>query len=557
VSKSEKKSNILAKFSIQKIAPANFFAILILLNGLIITIETLTQRYRARFDIFYQIFPVEIYYYHRLISAVIGISLVYLSINLFAKKRLAYLITLGLLFIDALLDFNLYHITLGAVFSITLFFILFFRSKDFPVKSEPAYINRGLIIFATGIIFALFYGTFGFWLLDKRDFAIDFSISESFIRTTKAFTLIGNSDLLPRTRNATWFLDSLSVIGFTSIVVGIYNLFRPLAYILKTQPQERNEVRQIVEKYGKSDMDFFKTASDKSYFFSPNRQSVIAYKTVRGIALALGDPVGPKDQLPNLIKEFVSWCATLGWRTVFISVSEELLPVYKDAGLKGTKIGEEAIINLNYFLENTIKKKDYRRVLKKFDDLGFQAKFQDPPQTQELLNSLYKVNVSWLTVEGRREMAFALGRFEHNYIANSPIFYIENPQGEIIAFVNEIPAYEKGMANIDLMRHKNEIPNGMMDYLFAKYFINLSKRGFEKFNLGLAPLAGYSPAKDSYGEQLVYQLINYLDRFFSFSGLRAYKQKFDPVWRSGYLIYQGTPVALVPIALAIQKALEA
>lgn len=552
-----KSGTFLSKFSTLNIAPANFFALLILLNGLIITIETLTERFHARFNILYLIFPVEFRYYHRIISAVIGISLIYLSINLFAKKRLAYFIALALLFVDALLDFNVYRVTFGATFSIVLFFLLFFRRKDFPVRSEPAYINRGLAIFAISIIFALFYGTIGFWLLDKRDFSIDFNLQESFIRTIKAFTLIGNSDIIPRTRNARWFLDSLSVIGFTSIAFGIYNLFRPIAYILRTQPQERIAVLKIVEEHGKSDMDFFKTASDKSYFFSPTRQSVIAYKTVRGIALALGDPVGPKEQLPSLIKEFVDWCTTLGWRPVFVSVPEDLMPAYEKIGLKKIKIGEEAIINLNYFLENTIKKKDYRRVIKKFDDLGFQAKFQTPPQNQDVLNSLYKVNMSWLTLEGRRDMAFALGKFEHNYIAASPIFYIEDPEGEIIAFVNEIPAYEKGMANIDLMRHKKEIPNGMMDYLFAKYFINLSQRGFDKFNLGLAPLAGYSPAKGSYGEQLVYQLINYLDRFFSFSGLRTYKQKFDPVWRSSYLVYQGTPVALVPIALAIQKAMEA
>lgn len=540
-----------------RLSPANLFALLILLNGFLITIETLTERFRTRLDIFYQIFPVEFHYYHRIISAVIGISLIYLSINLFRRKRLAYYIALALLFADALLDFNLHHVTLGAVFSITLFIILFFRKQDFPVKIEPTYITRGILIFLTSILFALLYGTIGFWLLDKRDFGIDFNIRESFIRTISEFTLIGNSDLTARTRNARWFLDSISAVGITSIAVGIYNLFRPIAYILRTQPHERSEVAQIVEKYGKSDMDFFKTTNDKSYFFSTDRQSVIAYKTVRGIVLALGDPVGPKDQLPKLIKDFVDWSTTLGWRTVFVSVSEELLSDYTYAGLKKLKIGEEAIISINYFLENTIKEKDFRRVIKKFDELGYRAKFHSPPQNQDLLNSLFKVNQSWLEVEGRREMSFALGKFENNYIARCPVFYIEDPQGQVIAFVNEIPAYQKGMANIDLMRHLKEIPNGMMDYLFAKYFINLSERGFTKFNLGLAPLAGYSPTKGSYGEQLVYQLINYFDRFFSFSGLRAYKQKFDPVWQSSYIVYKGTPVSLVPIALAIQKALEA
>ncbi len=278
----------------RKIPPANFFAVLILLNGFLITVETLTERFHRRFDILYQFLPIEAHYYHRIISAVIGISLVYLSINLFARKRVAYIIALILLCADVVFDVNFHHFSLGVVFSSTLIVILALRSRDFPVKAEPAYIGRGLAIFSLAILFSLFYGTLGFWLLDKRDFAIEFNLQESFIRTLKAFTLVGNSDLVAKTRNARWFLDSISIVGLTSITVGIYNLFRPIAYILRTKPQERAEVKTIVETFGRSDMDFFKTSSDKSYFFSKDRQSVIAYKTVGGIALALGDPVGPK-----------------------------------------------------------------------------------------------------------------------------------------------------------------------------------------------------------------------------------------------------------------------
>lgn len=145
----------------------------------------------------------------------------------------------------------------------------------FQSKTEPTYINRGLIIFVISIIFALLYGTIGFWLLDKRDFSIDFNLKESLIRTLKSFTLIGNSDLIPRTRNARWFLDSLSVIGLTSIAFGIYNLFRPIAYILRTQPQERREVQKIVEEHGKNDMDYFKTlAINLTFFHLPAKASL-------------------------------------------------------------------------------------------------------------------------------------------------------------------------------------------------------------------------------------------------------------------------------------------
>ena len=40
------------------------------------------------------------------------------------------------------------------------------------------------------------YGTIGFWLLDKRDYGISFSVLDSFIRTLHEFSLIGNNELV-------------------------------------------------------------------------------------------------------------------------------------------------------------------------------------------------------------------------------------------------------------------------------------------------------------------------------------------------------------------------
>ena len=61
------------------------------------------------------------------------------------------------------------------------------------------------------------YGTFGFWLLDRREFGINFTIWRSVRETLSLYFNFGTTDLDPRTRYADWFLDSVSVVGVISI----------------------------------------------------------------------------------------------------------------------------------------------------------------------------------------------------------------------------------------------------------------------------------------------------------------------------------------------------
>jgi phosphatidylglycerol lysyltransferase len=90
------------------------------------------------------------------------------------------------------------------------------------------------------------------------------------------------------------------------------------------------------------------------------------------------------------------------------------------------------------------------------------------------------------------------------------------------------------------MRHSADAPASVMDYLFLNLMLWGKRDGYRWFNLGGAPLSGLG---DHHLSPLWHRLGAFLFRhgehFYNFQGLRAYKEKFDPVWRPVYLVSPG------------------
>lgn len=485
----------------------------------------------------------------------LGLVLIYVSDKLFNRKRMAWM--LATIATAASLALHVVHrdVQLSLAMQVVILALLVWSRPEFKVRSEPRSIKHGFALFALNLFVALAYGTAGFWLMDKKDFGIDFQLQDAIGRTLNEFLLFGNPDLTPHTSHARWFLQSLKFAGVTSCAIALFSLFRPLAFRLTTHPQEQARAGQLVEKYGRSSMDFYKLFPDKYFFFSNSPEGFIAYRVANGVAVALADPVGATQSIRELITAFKNYCNDCGWLVCFLQAEPECRDIYRDLGLKIVKIGEEARINLEKFCTTTIKKKDFKGKANKFKDYAF--KRYETPHSQELLDRVEAVSDEWLSLPGRGEHGFTLGKFERNYIAATPLFTLEDKDGNIIAFVNEAKSYFPGEISIDLMRHKTEVPSGTMDFLFLKLLTYYQEHGYKYFNLGLAALAGVGESPDaSLQERALHQLYEHLNKYFSYKGLRNYKQKFEPEWESRYFIYEAGPRALVKSVLAFRKVTE-
>lgn len=548
-------------------------SLMTLLSGLVGVVQPLLVRVSEHPKLFSLVVPYYLYHWSRSLTVGFGLLLILLSVNLFWRKRAAWIVAFAISLASVALQvarigsehlewvsdlaLSLAIPAYSVVPSVVALTLLWITRKHFTVASERITLKEGVIRFVACILFAIIYGTVGFWLLDRRDFEMDFTFKQSVRRTLYELTMTGDPGRPPRTRIGEWFLDSLHFSGALLAFVAVYSLFRPVRYSLTTLPLERQTTQQILEKSGNNSLDFFKLLPDKSYFFSSTHNSVVAYKTTLNVAISLGDTVGPEDEILNTTKNWIEYCHNNGWTVAFLQTAPDLLEIYKRLGLSAVKVGEDAVVDLSHFCEKTVAKKSLKSVVRKFEKDGYTLKKFAPPHSEDLIDEVEAVSHEWLSLPGRRERGFSLGKFDRHEIQTHVLFAVESKESKIIAFVDQITDYRKGEATIDMMRHRVEVPGGTMDFLFCKLLPMLKEEGYTHFSLGLAALSGVGEKPDaSMEEKAMHQIYEHMNRFFSYKGLRQYKSKFEPSWEERFLVYEGGPPGLIRTAIAIAHATE-
>jgi phosphatidylglycerol lysyltransferase len=225
-------------------------------------------------------------------------------------------------------------------------------------------------------------------------------------------------------------------------------------------------------------------------------------------------------------------------------------------GLKKLKVGDDAIVDLTQFSLEGKSGYEFRKKIRTMEKLGIRTESHEPPIPETVMRQVKEVSDEWLLLPGRRERRFTLGLFDPHYVRSTTVFAVYDAGGRMLAFLNVIPPYRRGETTADLMRRRTDAPNGVMDYLFVKLFLEQKERGVERFNLGMAPMAGFhereEPTPEERAVHYFFQRLNFL---FSFRGLRNFKAKFASHWEPRYTIYRNV-FELPQLALAISRVSE-
>jgi phosphatidylglycerol lysyltransferase len=527
-------------------------AILTTIMGIINVVSAVTPSLAERVKLLEQFSPLYVRRGGHLTAALAGFALLILARGLWRRKRIAWLATLLVLGISAVshlvkgLDYEV------AVLSIALAIWLWVLRHHFHARSDRPSVEQGGRVLIMALIFTLGYGVSGFYLLD-RHYSVNFNFDAALKQTVVMFTQFYDPGLTPVTGFGRYFAVSIYAIGAITFAYAGWLLLRPVFVRHPATRAEMERAETIVRRYGRSSLARLALLNDKSYYFSLGG-SVVAYVVKGRVAVTLGDPIGPPQDLPQTISDFRQFCIRNDWQAVFYQTLAETLEAYRQQDFDALCVGQEGIVDLKTFTLEGRANKALRNSCTHMTKAGYQVRIHQPPLAADLLDELRQVSDEWLTMMHGAEKSFSLGWFDDDYICSNPVGVVRAPDGWMTAFAVILSEYQRDEMAVDLMRRRRAAEPGTMDFLFVSLFQWAREGGCETFNLGLSALAGIGEhPEDPTVERVLHFVYEHVNQFYNFKGLHEFKDKYHPLWSPRYLIYPGA--ASLPAAwLAVVKA---
>jgi phosphatidylglycerol lysyltransferase len=293
---------------------------------------------------------------------------------------------------------------------------------------------------------------------------------------------------------------------------------------------------------------------DKQFITSGDGRGFVMYARAGRSLVALGEPVGPAGTTAELAWAFRELADRAAARPVFYGVGPENLPLFLDMGLAALKLGEVARVPLAEFSLKGPARHDLRYGARRAEKEGLTFEILPRDAVPAAMPALRAVSEAWLALKSGSEKRFSLGFFDPAYLAQFDLAVMRK-EGRIVAFANLWRGADRHEMAIDLIRYTPDASRVIMDALFANLLLAAKAEGYRWFNLGAAPLSGLDDRRlasrwNRFGAFLYRRGAD----LYSFDGLRAFKQKFDPVWTPYYLICPGglgTPKALLDVATLV------
>lgn len=495
--------------------------------------------------------PIEVANFSRTLTLLIGFFLLYLARSLWFRKYRAWLLSVGLIVLSLIL-----HLTKGLDVeeSVTLLVplgaLVLFRN-EFVVQSGRLEFFTGarnaLLILATLFIYAVL----GFYILNGQ---FSHPVNFNTIRRDYEYSIlgIGHDTLIPKTRQARWFEDSLSVVGFVAVLLTISSVFAPS--VLKDEPtdEERSTAQKLVLAHSENSTDYLTLMDDKQYFFSPTKLSYIAYKIRRGVAVVLGGPIGVDIEKQSLVETFSASMSLRGLTPVFYNSTEQQKKFTELIGMKSLKIGEEAIISTMTFSLDGAHMKDVRNAVSRMEREGISYEWHPLDQVPwHIIIQVDQLHGQWLSKKKAPPLTFSVDFYPFPPEQHAWLLVVRSREGKLFGVLSFFPYQKNTGLVLESMLRAQHAPNGMVEAAIVDSIRFAKEHEISNLSLGVAPLANVN-AQESTGlinksTQFVFRNINQIYRY---QPLFEFKQKFSPTWQPKYLSYK-SDTQLPAIALAL------
>ncbi|WP_340266065.1 bifunctional lysylphosphatidylglycerol flippase/synthetase MprF [Sphingobium mellinum] len=337
-----------------------------------------------------------------------------------------------------------------------------------------------------------------------------------------------------RHHDASRFLRAALATGVVVIGAALWGLMRPASLRAAGLSVSRVPSRPALALAQRSDA-FLALTGDKLFLFSPTGNAFLMFQVQGHSWIVMGDPVGDPAEWPDLLWQVREMADAAQGRLLIYQLSVDSLPFAIDLGLSVVKYGEEARVDLSRFTLDGPDARPLRYAVRRAEREGAVFEIVPAERIGPLLPELKAVSDGWLSAKGRRELAFSVGHFDSTYMEQFDCAVVRR-EGRIVAFANIWSTANGNELSVDLMRHEDDAPYGVMDFIFCHLMLWGKAQGYSWFTLGVAPLAGLEARRlSSVWVKAGALMFRHGGGFYGFQGLRAYKAKFGPVWEPRFI----------------------
>jgi phosphatidylglycerol lysyltransferase len=485
--------------------------------------------------------PLPVMEMSHFLGSIIGVMLLLLARGILQRIDSAYVLTLTLLGAGILFSL-LKGFDYEEAIILSVMFIAFLPCRHYFYRKGSLISGRFSSGWIAAVLLVLFCSVWlGLFSFKHINYSNDLWWS---------FTLHGDA---PR------FMRAMVGVFCTATIFIIWR-FLKLSYpaSAKTDLPDMEKILPIVRSSGTT-YAYLALLGDKSFLFNQKGNSFIMYGVEGRSWIAMGDPVGPKEEWPELIWRFREICDRYNGWCVFYEVRSENLYLYLDVGLSIIKLGEEGRVILKDFSLEGGSNKNLRYRMHKLEKDGYVFQIIPQEEIHSFLDEFKNISDAWLQNKSTREKGFSLGFFDEKYLKNFPAAIIQK-EGRIVAFSNILIGADKKELSVDLMRYYPDVANGLMEYIFSKLMLWGKEKGYECFNLGMAPFSGFDTREFApIWNRIGAFIFRYGEHFYNLQGLRQYKEKFNPQWEPKYLASPGgifIPRILANISSLISGSLK-
>ena len=514
-----------------------FVVFLMYFSGVMIVLSATIPEAFSHFKWLKQLNPLSFHLITQLPAILLGFLLLITGRGIAARVKRAYLPTIGLILVTLIYTF-IKDFSWGVIIFLTFLLVIIVFSKRELFREQLVYSWEMVTI--DGIIFlalTILYIVIGVYNLPtfphRKHHFIEFFLFPS---------------------EKIWFSGFVGILLVTLFSYLFIRYLEGKRHKIGLPLDEERAMRLLTTCGGNTDSQLIFLKDKDMYIYTDQNGEdtvLLQFKTLNNKCVVMGDPSGKKEDFSIAMEQFINEADRWGYLPVFYEASEEVVMFLHEFGYDFIKMGEEAHVDLPNFTLSGKKMKSERAVMNRFTKEDYRFEVLSPPFSKELMSELRQVSDEWLG--SRKEKGFSLGFFSESYLQRGKIAVAKNQEDHIVAFANIMPTYTKEEGTIDLMRYSKKAPSGVMDYLFISLFNYMNEEGFNYFNLGMAPLSNVGTSKKSFiQERIAYLVYEFGSRFYSFQGLRDYKEKYATEWVSRYTLYsRDSFIAYVMIALLI------